>query len=48
MVYSVAFECNVNSSKNRVKCTWSKFPTEAWFKFPIEPFTVPLVAIAVV
>ena len=28
MVYCVAFDCNANSSKHRVTCTWFKFPTE--------------------
>ena len=26
MVYCVAFNCNANSSKNRVICSWFKFP----------------------
>ena len=29
MVYCAAFYCNGNSSKNKVTCSW--------FKFPIEP-----------
>ena len=28
MVYCAAFDCNVNSSKNKVPCSWFKFPTE--------------------
>ena len=28
MVYCAAFDCNANSSKNRVTCSWRKFPTE--------------------
>ena len=28
MVYCVAFDCNANSSKNRVICSWYKFPVE--------------------
>ena len=28
MVYCVAFYCNANSSKNKVTCSWSKFPME--------------------
>ena len=28
MVYCAAFDCNANSSKNKVTCSWFKFPTE--------------------
>ena len=28
MVYCAAFDCNVNSSKNKVTCSWFMFPTE--------------------
>ena len=28
IVYCVAFDCNANSSKNKVTCSWFKFPTE--------------------
>ena len=28
MVYCAAFDCNANNSKNRVPCSWFKFPTE--------------------
>ena len=28
MVYCAAFDCNVNSSKNRVTCSWFKCHTE--------------------
>ena len=28
MVYCAAFDCNANSSKNKVTCSWPKFPTE--------------------
>ena len=28
MVYCEAFDCNANSSKNKVTCSWFKFPTE--------------------
>ena len=28
MVYCAAFDCNTNSSKNKVTCSWFKFPTE--------------------
>ena len=28
MVYCAAFDCNGNSSKNRVTFSWLKFPTE--------------------
>ena len=28
MVYCAAFDCIANSSKNRVTCSWLKFPTE--------------------
>ena len=32
MVHCAAFDCNANSSKNNVTCSWSKFPTEpTWF-----------------
>ena len=29
MVYCAAFDCNENSSKNKVTCSWFKFPTES-------------------
>ena len=28
MVYCAVFHCNANSSKNKVTCSWLKFPTE--------------------
>ena len=28
MVYCAAFDCNANSSKNKVTCRWFKFPME--------------------
>ena len=28
IVYCAAFDCNANSSKNKVACSWFKFPTE--------------------
>ena len=28
MMYCAAFDCNANSSKNKVPCSWFKFPTE--------------------
>ena len=28
LVYCAAFDCNANSSKNKVTCSWSKFPPE--------------------
>ena len=28
MVYCAAFDCNANSSKNKITCSWFKFPTE--------------------
>ena len=28
MDYCAAFDCNANSSKNKVTCSWSKFPVE--------------------
>ena len=28
IVYCAAFYCNANSSKNKVTCSWIKFPTE--------------------
>ena len=28
MVYCAAFDCNANSSKNKVTCSWFKFPME--------------------
>ena len=28
MVYCVEFDCNANSSKNRVTCSWYKLPIE--------------------
>ena len=31
MVYCAAFDCNANSSKNKVTCSWFKFPTEPTF-----------------
>ena len=32
MVYYVAFNRNANSSKNRVTCSWFKFPMETTLK----------------
>ena len=31
MIYCAAFDCNVNSSKNKATCSWFKFPTERTF-----------------
>ena len=28
MVYCAAFDCNANIGKNKVTCSWFKFPTE--------------------
>ena len=28
MVHCTAFDCNVNSGMNKVRCSWFKFPSE--------------------